>query len=63
VAPQVPRGMVEASADIVGRTGSVRTIAIHCPVLFFLCRVPRGDGDHLPFIDQGEGDVQACRTI
>jgi hypothetical protein len=24
---------------------------------------PNGEGDHLPFIDQGEGDLQACRTI
>jgi hypothetical protein len=24
---------------------------------------PCGEGDHLPFIDQGEGDLQACRTI
>jgi hypothetical protein len=22
----------------------------------------RGGGDHLPFIDQGEGDLQPCRT-
>jgi hypothetical protein len=26
-------------------------------------RVPRGEGVHLPFIDQGEGELQACRTI
>jgi hypothetical protein len=24
---------------------------------------PRGEGDRLPFIGQGEGDLQACRTI
>jgi hypothetical protein len=28
-----------------------------------LCRVPCGGGVHLPFIDQGEGELQACRTI
>jgi hypothetical protein len=25
--------------------------------------VPRGEGVHLPFIDQGEGELQACRTV
>jgi hypothetical protein len=30
-------------------------------VLFFRC--PCSEGDHLPFIDQGEGDLQACRTV
>jgi hypothetical protein len=36
-------------------------IAIRCPVsgVFSLS----GEGDHLPFIDQGEGDLQAGRTI
>jgi hypothetical protein len=24
---------------------------------------PCGEGDHLPFIDQGEGDLQACHTV
>jgi hypothetical protein len=33
-----------------------------------MCRLlslfpPHGEGDHLPFIDQGEGDVQARHTI
>jgi hypothetical protein len=59
---QVPRGVIEASANIVEKTESVRTIAIRCPesgVFFFPC----GEGDHLPFIDQGEDDLQACRTI
>jgi hypothetical protein len=27
------------------------------------CRVPCGGGVHLPFIDQGEGELQACRTV
>jgi hypothetical protein len=47
---QVPSGVIEASANIEGMTGSV-------------CRLIHGEGDHLPFIDQGEGDLQACRTI
>jgi hypothetical protein len=29
---QVPRGMIEVSVHIVGKTGGVRTIAICCPV-------------------------------
>jgi hypothetical protein len=29
----------------------------------FVCRCPCGKGDRLPFIDQGEGGLQACRTI
>jgi hypothetical protein len=27
------------------------------------CLVPCGGGVHLPFIGQGEGELQACRTI
>jgi hypothetical protein len=53
---QVPRGVIEASANIVGKTGSE-------PYVSCLVSVPRGEGDHLPFIDQGEGDLQVCRTI
>jgi hypothetical protein len=53
---QVPKGVIEASANIVGKTGSE-------PYVSCLFSVPRGEGDHLPFIDQGGGDVQACRTI
>jgi hypothetical protein len=59
--PQVPSGVIEASANIVGETGSVRTIATRSPVSGLLS--PCGEGDHLPFIDQGEGDLQSCRTI
>jgi hypothetical protein len=25
--------------------------------------LPCGDGVHLPFIDQGEGELQSCRTV
>jgi hypothetical protein len=54
---QVPRDVIEASANIVGKTESVRLTATRCPM-------PRGGGgDHLPFIGQGEGDLQACLTI
>jgi hypothetical protein len=50
---QVPSGVIDASANIVGVTGS------GC----VLSSVPRGEGDHLSFIDQGEGELQACRTV
>jgi hypothetical protein len=50
---QVPGGVIEVSSNIVGMTGSV------CERRTLFC----GEGDHLPFIDQGEGDLQACRTI
>jgi hypothetical protein len=33
------------------------------PCLMSCVSSPNGEGDHLPFIDQGEGDLQACRTI
>jgi hypothetical protein len=49
---QVPSGVIETSANIMGMTGS----ACVCPPL---C----DEGDHLPFIDHGEGDLQACRTV
>jgi hypothetical protein len=49
---QVPSGVIEVSANIVGKTGSVRAFATRGPVcdVFF----PRGEGAHLPFIGQGE---------
>jgi hypothetical protein len=50
---QVPSGVIEASANIVGELRSA------C-VLFY---VPCGEGVHLPFIDQGGGELQACRTV
>jgi hypothetical protein len=58
---QVPRGVIEASANIVGEAESVLTITIRRPVSDDSS--PCGEGGHLPFIDQGEGDLQACRTI
>jgi hypothetical protein len=58
---QVPSGLIEASANIVGKPGSVRAFATRGPVCDVL--PPCGEGDHLPFIDQGEGDLQACRTV
>jgi hypothetical protein len=34
-----------------------------CIVLYPVSDVPCGEGVHLPFIDQGEGELQACHTI
>jgi hypothetical protein len=51
---QVPEVLIEASANIVEELRSV------C-VLF--SDLPHGEGVHLPFIDQGGGELQACRTV
>jgi hypothetical protein len=51
----VPSGVIEASANIVEELRSV------CEL--FSDVVPRGEGVHLPFIDQGGGELQACRTV
>jgi hypothetical protein len=48
---QVPNGVIEASVNIVGEDGER------------VCDVPHSEGDHLPFIDQGEGDLQVCCTV
>jgi hypothetical protein len=57
---QVPSGVIEVSANIVGKTGSVWAFATCGPV----CDASScSEGDHLPFIEQGEGDLQACCTI
>jgi hypothetical protein len=55
--PQVPSGVIEASANIVREVGSV------CVMCLLVMSLPCSEGDHLPFIDQGEGDLQACRTV
>jgi hypothetical protein len=34
-----------------------------CPLFVVSRLVPYGEGVHLPFIGQGEGELQACRTI
>jgi hypothetical protein len=34
-----------------------------CVVISVVRLLPLRRGDHLPFIDQGEGDLQACRTV
>jgi hypothetical protein len=54
---QVPEVLIEASANIVAKAESVRVFAVHRRV------ISCGWGIALPFIGQGEGDLQACRTI
>jgi hypothetical protein len=51
----------EAAEDVVGELKSVCMVS--CGVFSFLSRVPCDGGVHLPFIGQGEGELQACRTI
>jgi hypothetical protein len=53
---QVPEVLIEASANIVVKAESMCVIAIRR-------RVSRGWGMTLPFIGQGESNLQACRTI
>jgi hypothetical protein len=67
--------VIEASANIVGKTGSVCVnivgegrVRVNDRYLlsglwYRVFSPPRGEGDHLFFKDQGEGDVQARRTI
>jgi hypothetical protein len=52
---QVPEVLIEASANIVVKVERVRVIAIRPP--------PCGWGIALPFIGQGESNLQACHTI
>jgi hypothetical protein len=48
------------SSDVVGELGNVCVLfSTGC----LMSRAPCGEGVHLPFIDQGEGKLQACRTI
>jgi hypothetical protein len=56
---QVPSEVIGAIDDVVGELRSV------CVMWFrmFLCLCSCGEGDRLPFIDQGEDDLQACRTV
>jgi hypothetical protein len=42
--PRVPGGVIEASANIVWKTESVRTFAIRCPVSDVSCPVPAAGG-------------------
>jgi hypothetical protein len=51
----------EVAEDVVGELGSVCVVCRMLSVV--VCLVPCGGGVHLPFIGQGEGELQACRTI
>jgi hypothetical protein len=58
---QVPGEVNGMSSDVVGELGSVCVV---CRIVcFLLSHVPCGEGVHLPFIGQGEGELQARRTI
>jgi hypothetical protein len=54
---QVPEVLIEASANMAVKAESMRVIAIRRH------RVPCGWGIALPFIGQGESNLQECRTI
>jgi hypothetical protein len=58
---QVPSGMIEASANIVGKTGSAYVLSPSRDPWVMCLSLQRGG--HLPFIDQVEGDLHACRTV
>jgi hypothetical protein len=55
---QVPSGVIEADGNIVGEGACAR-----CVVPDVCACSPCSEGDHLPFIGQGEGDLQTCRTV
>jgi hypothetical protein len=57
---QVPSGVIDASANIVSE---LRSACVLSGVRCSISDVPCGEGVHLPFIVQGEGELQACRTI
>jgi hypothetical protein len=60
---QVPGGVAE---DVVGELGNVCVACCALSVVSCLVSVsvvPCGGGVCLPFIDQGKGELHACRTI
>jgi hypothetical protein len=57
---QVPGEVNGMSSDVVGELGNV---CVLCCVLSPIFPCPCGGGVHLPFIGQGEGELQACHTI
>jgi hypothetical protein len=48
----------EVAEDVVGELGSVCV-----NVLMFVSVSPAAGGVHLPFIGQGEGELQVCRIV
>jgi hypothetical protein len=46
-----------------GRRGACERSLFVVPCLMSRVFSPCGEGDHLPFIDYGEGDLEACGTI
>jgi hypothetical protein len=57
---QVPDEVNGRGSDVVGELWNVCVCVVSCVVS---CLVPCGGGVHLPFIGQGEGELQTCRTI
>jgi hypothetical protein len=57
---QVLGGVIVTSSDVVGELMSVYVLF---PIGCSMSDVPCGEGVHLPFIDQGGGELQACRTV
>jgi hypothetical protein len=52
---KVPEGLIEASTNIVVKVESAWVSVV--------CRPPAARELAPPFIGQGEGDLQACRTV
>jgi hypothetical protein len=51
----------EVAEDVVGELGNA---CVGCRMLSVIsCLVPCGGGVRLPFIGQGKGELQACRTV
>jgi hypothetical protein len=61
---QVPGEMIEVNSDVVEELRSVCVVRFRMFVSgCLMSHVPCGEGVHLPFIEQGKGELQACRTI
>jgi hypothetical protein len=58
---QVPGEVNGRGSDVVGELGSVCVLRRMLSIVLSL--LPCGGGVRLPFIGQGEGELQACRTI
>jgi hypothetical protein len=59
-----PPSPCEVAEYVVGELGSVCVVCRMLSVVRCLVSCPlRRGGVHLPFISQGEGELQACRTI
>jgi hypothetical protein len=57
---QVPSVVIEAGSDVVGE---LKSVYVSFPIGCLMSDVSCGEGVHLPFIDQGGGELQACLTV